>query len=283
VRALCRAALVVSATLLGGCEDGEQRMKQRQEALDQARAAQKEKEAQAKAPPAAEQRPAHPYWDDPSLVAIRHEQKCPEGLWALFPGRAPGGDDATRKENEGRRAELAKSLREKTFVARLRGPPEVDLKDFDAPKGHFPLEVLGLVDCEDSVGRIAFSFTQPKAIDPKASSLEEGNTLVQSIWTAPPQTFTVPMPNLSDAKTFTQKHRFGMEGYVVFKLGKTEVHKKLVKVKKATHGEVSIGGTTDDFGAGRLVRGEVQGVRVLAHPGPLVVVDTREPSSVSLR
>jgi hypothetical protein len=55
------------------------------------------------------------------------------------------------------------------------------------------------------------------------------------------------------------------------------------EVTKPTHGEVSIGGTTDDFGAGRLVRGEVQGVRVLAHPGPVVVVDTREPSSVSLR
>ncbi len=260
-------------------------MKARQAALEEARAAQKEKQAQAKASgaEATPDRPLHPYWDDPSFVALRHEGQCPDGLWALFPGRAPGSDDETRKANEARRAELAASFKDKTFVARLRGPGEVTLRDFDAPRGHLPLEVLGLVDCEDSAGRIAFAFTPPKAVTPKASALEEGNTLVQRLWTAPLQTFGLPMPGFGEAKAFGQKHQFGMEGFVVFRLGKTEVDRHRVKVKKVTAGEVTIGGTTDDFGAGRLVRADLQGVRVLAHPGPQVVVDTREPSAVTLR
>ncbi len=283
-RGLGITGLLTVTLAFSGCDDGSERMKERQEALDRAKAAQKEKDAQARAPKGpAENRPLHPFWDDPSFVVVRHEAACPEGLWSLFPGRAPGGDDETRKQNESRRSELAAALRDKTFVARLRGPPAVDLKDFDAPKGHVPLELAGLVECEDSIGHIAIAFTAPKAIDPKASALEEGNTLVQSIWTAPAQPFALPMPNLSDGRNFVQKHRLGMEGFVVFRLGKPEVHRKRVKVKRVTQGEVTMGGTTDDFGAGRLVRADVQGTRVLAHPGPLVVVDTREPAAVSLK
>jgi hypothetical protein len=41
---------------------------------------------------------------------------------------------------------------------------------------------------------------------------------------------------------------------------------------------VSIGGGVQDFGAGRMVRAEVEQVRILANPGPIVLVDTREPA-----
>jgi hypothetical protein len=252
-------------------------MEERQRALDEARAKQGEQKPTEQSGSAAPKRQAHPYWDDRSFVAVKNEKACPEGLWALFPGKAPGGDDAARRANEARRSELASALRGKTLVARLRGSEEVKLRDYDAPKGHFPLELKGIIDCEDSIGRIAIAFTEPKAITPKGSALS-GDTVVESIWDAPPQAFTVPMKSMSEAKAFRERHQLGLEAYVVFKLGKADVHQRRIKIEKETAGDISIGGGVQDFGAGRMVRAEVEHVRVLANPGPIVLVDTREPA-----
>ena len=252
-------------------------MEERQRALDEARAKQSEQKPAAPSGAAGPKRQAHPYWDDRSFLVVRNEKACPEGLWALFSGKAPGGDDAARRANEARRSELASSLRGKTFVARLRGSEEVKLADYDAPKGQFPVELKGVIDCEDSIGRIAIAFTEPKAITPKGSVLS-GDAVVESIWDAPAKTFTVPMKSVSEAKAFRERHLLGLEAYVVFKLGKTDVHQRRVKIEKETAGDVSIGGGVQDFGAGRMVRAEVEQVRILANPGPIVLVDTREPA-----
>jgi hypothetical protein len=264
-----------------GCGDSTQdRMQQRQRALDEARAKQAEQKPTARNEPGTAQRAAHPYWDNSSLVVMRNEKACPEGLWALFPGQAPGGDDPARRANEAKRGELASALRSKTFVARLRGPEEVKLREYDAPKGHFPLDLRGVIDCQDSIGRIAVAFTEPKAITPKGSVMSgvSGDAVIESIWDAPPRPYEVPMRGVSEAKAFRDRHQFGLEAYVVFKLGKSDVHHKKLKIAKETSGDVTIGGGIQDFGAGRMVRGEVDQVRVLANPGPVVVVDTREPA-----
>jgi hypothetical protein len=252
-------------------------MEERQRALDEARAKQAEQKPAAQSGAAAPKRNAHPYWDDRSFQVVKNEKACPEGLWALFPGKAPGGDDAARRANEARRSELASALRGKTFVARLRGSEEVKLRDYDAPQGHFPLDLKGVIDCEDSIGRVAIALSEPKAITPKGSVLS-GDAVVESIWDAAPRSFTVPMKSVSEAKTFRERHQLGLEAYVVFKLGKTEVHQRRVKIEKETAGDVTIGGGIQDFGAGRMVRAEVEHVRILANPGPIVLVDTREPA-----
>lgn len=276
------AALLCAGMACKG-KSAEERMAERQKALEDARA--KEKQAQPAAEAAAEKapdRPKDPYWDDEDLVVIRHEKACPEGLWALFPGRAPGGDDEKRKENAAKRDEIARALKQKTFVARLHGPQEVTLKEYDAPKGQFPLEMKGVIDCEDSIGRIAIAFTRAKPLTPPPSAATS-DAVTQSYWDGPTKTYTVPMKSQTDAKTFRNKHQFGMEGYVVFKLGKTDVHEKKVKIPKVSQGGITIGGSVDDFGAGRLVNADVEAVRVLANPGPVVVIDTRDPSKVSLK
>jgi hypothetical protein len=281
MRDLLFAACVAAIALGGpGCKGGEDRTAERQRQLEAARAAlaQKETEPAARAPASA---PKDPYWDADGALVIQHEKACPDGLWALFPGRAPGGDDEARKQNEARRAELARELRGKTFVARLRGPSEVTLQEYDAPKGHFPLDVKGVIDCEDSIGRVTFALAGARAIDPGASAISP-NAIVQSIWQGPPKSFQLPMKGVSEAKGFRQKHALGMESWVVFRVGKTDVHHKKIKVPKVTNNDVSIGGTTDDFGAGRIVFAEVEGVRVVANPGPVVLVDTRHPSRVQL-
>lgn len=267
---------IATLAALTGCGDSKDRIAERQRALEQARAAQEQKPT-ARGESAAVQRPAHPFWDNSSLVVVRNEKSCPEGLWALFAGQAPGGDDAARRANEAKRGDLATALRGKTFVARMRGPEELKLRDYDPPKGHFPLELKGVIDCEDSIGRIAIAFTEPKAITPKASAIA-GDSVVESIWDAPPRPYQVPMRGVTEAKAFRDKHQFGLEAYVVFKLGKTDVHHKKIKVEKEQAGDISIGGNVQDFGAGRMVRAEVDQVRILANPGPVVVVDTREPA-----
>lgn len=283
LRVTLAGALVLA--VMPGCKgkSSEERMAERQKALEEARS--KSKGEAAPAEPAAQKgpdRPKDPFWDDEELIVIRHEKACPEGLWSLFPGPAPGGDDAKRKENAQKRDQLANALRQKTFVARLHGPQEVALEDYDAPKGQFPLELKGVIDCEDSIGRIAIAFTAAKAVEAPHSAATSDD-VTQSYWDGPPLNYTLPMKSQSDAKTFRSKHQFGMESYVVFKLGKTEVHAKKVKIPKVSQGGITIGGSVDDFGAGRMVRGEVEAVRVLANPGPVVVIDSRDPSKVSLK
>lgn len=275
-------SLAAAVTAACGGSSTEDRMQKRQRALDEAKAKQSEQKPAGRSDPGAPSRAAHPYWDNSSLVVVRNEKACPEGLWALFAGQAPGGDDAARRANEAKRGELASSLRSKTFVARMRGPEELKLREYDAPKGYFPLELRGVIDCEDSIGRIAIAFTEPKAITPKGSALS-GDTVVESIWDAPPRPYQVPMRGVSEAKAFRDRHQFGLEAYVVFKLGKTDVHHKKMKIEKESAGDITIGGNVQDFGAGRMVRAEVDQVRILANPGPVVVVDTREPAVALVR
>lgn len=280
--ALFAAAVTFCALTTSSCQDSEKKMAERQQALEAARAKEKEKakESATAAEDKKPDRPLDPYWDDPDKVVIRHESPCPDGLWALFGGPAPGGDEETRKQNDARRAELARTLKAKTFVARLHGPEELKLQPYDAPKGHFPLELKGTIDCEDSIGRIAIAFTNARVIPMPTSSLSEGSP--QMMWDAPPRRHQLPMKSMADAKSFQAKHQFGMEGYIVFDIAKTDTHRKMVRTAKETQGEVTIGGTTDDYGAGRLIRADVKDVRVLANPGPVVLVDTRDPAKVSL-
>lgn len=207
-----------------------------------------------------------PPYDDASSERLVPDGPCPEGIWALFPGEAPGATPEEKKANAARRAEVAKALMAKQFFYRLRAPHQVTLKAHDAAAGVLPIEVLGTVDCTDAAGRVALAWTNAVAGAPNASAAKEGAELVQNMWLAPPVAFSLPIKSMSEAKTFMENNALGLTARVVFTLGKGEVDKKLKKVgkvqEKAAGETVGYGGGTEDWGAGRLVRVELIGLRV---------------------
>jgi len=207
-----------------------------------------------------------PPYDDASSERLVPDGACPEGLWALFPGEAPGATPDEKKANAARRAEVAKTFVGKQFLYRLRAPNQVLLKPHDAAAGVLPIEVLGTVDCTDALGRIAIAWTNAKADSPNASAAKEGSELVQNMWLAPPVAFSLPIKSMTEAKTFMQNNALGLTARVVFTMGKAEVDKKLKKVakvqEKAAGETLAFGGGTEDWGAGRLVRAELVGLRV---------------------
>lgn len=206
-----------------------------------------------------------PYGDSESTL-ITNEGPCPDGLWALFKGDVPGANKEEKKANEAKRAELVKALHDKQFLVKLRAPDEVNLKAFDAPKGEFPLEVAGKIECTDSIGHIAIAWTAAKAGDPGNSAAKQDAEITQNYWMAQPVTFALPFKTMNEAKEWSNANRISLKARVVFKLGKTEVDKKLKKIAKVTEkaaGEtISIGGGTEDWGAGRMVHAELVGLRV---------------------
>jgi hypothetical protein len=207
-----------------------------------------------------------PPYDDRSSERLVPDGPCPEGLWALFPGEAPGATPEEKKANAAKRADLVKSFAGKQYMYRLRAPNEVTLKPHDAAAGVLPIEVIGTLDCTDSLGRIAIAWTDAKAGVPNASAAKEGAEFVQNMWLAPPVVFSLPLKSMSEAKAFSQNNALGLTARVVFTFGKGEVDKKLRKVgkvqEKAAGETVGYGGGMEDWGAGRLVRAELVGLRV---------------------
>ena len=205
-------------------------------------------------------------YDDRQSVVIVPDGPCPEGLWALFPGDAPGATPDEKKANAANRKSLAEGLAGKTFVVKLRAPTTVVLSPYDAPNGRFTIEVAGTIDCQDPLGRIAIAWNPAKAGEAGNSAAKEGAEFSQNVWTAGPTVFEWPVKSLTAAKEFNDKNRFGLSARVGFTLGKTEVDKKLRKVAKvkadAMGEKLSYGGGTEDWGAGRLVHAELLGIRV---------------------
>ena len=154
------------------------------------------------------------------------------------------------------------------------------LSAFDATKNEFPLDVLGTIDCTDSMGHVAIAWSDKvKAGDPGNSAAKDGAEITQNVWMAPPIGFRLPMKGMADAKEFEQKNRLGLSARVFFKLGKGELDKKLKKIGKVVekaHGEtLTIGGGVEDWGAGRMVRGEGVGIRVATEKEKTMVMEKK--------
>ena len=258
---------VVLLPALAGCpSDGSKKMQEKQKALDAAKAEKARLDEQKEllaAPPKEGPKLGAP-WEDSSYVEIKADGACPDGIWALFPSETPGADKAEKKENEKKRAELAKKLKEGTYLIKLRAPDQVKLNPYDAPKGAFSLDVLGTIDCNDSFGHVAIAWTKAKAGEPPLSAAKQDAEVTQSIWNAEPLNWSLPMSGVSEAKTFMSKNQFQLSARVVVKFSKTEWDHKMKKVSKMgdKSAGVSIGGGTEDWGAGRLVHAEVVAVRV---------------------
>ncbi len=248
---------------LCACESSTERTLRARAALEKKN--QEQAEAKKGAKPAAPTFSA-PYNDSDAQLVVG-DGPCPAGLWALFPGPAPGADDAEKKANQDKRSELAKAFEGKQFLVKLR-PPAVKLSPYDAPKGQFTLEVEGLIDCKDSAGSIAIAWTETKAVNPPPSAAQEGNDLSQNVWVAKPTSFTIPMVKSDEAATFEKANQYGVSARVVFKFDKVDIDKKLKKVGKVSaeaFGEkLGYGGGVEDWGAGRLVRAKLIALRVAA-------------------
>lgn len=258
---------LLASTSLFACNEGRAKRAEKQLAeLKAKQEAEKAAKKEDKLAPVVETVKLDPPYDDVSSERLTPDGPCPEGLWALVPGEAPGATPEEKKANAARRAELAKTFEGKKYMFRLRAPHQVTLKPHDAVAGVLPIEVLGTVDCTDAQGRIAIAWTDAKAGSPNASAAKQDADFVQNMWLAPPVFFTLPIKSMSEAKNFTQNNALGLTARVVFTFGKGEVDKKLrkvPKVKETAAGEtLAFGGGSEDWGAGRMVRGELVGLRV---------------------
>jgi hypothetical protein len=264
--ALCSAFVF---TACHGQDQAEKRMHEKLKAEEARKADQKKKddEADAKrfAPKDDKINVPSPYGESESTL-ITSEGPCPDGIWALFKGDVPGANKDEKKANEAKRADLVKTLHDKTYLVKLRAPDEVNLKPFDAPKGEFPLEVAGKIECTDSIGHVAIAWTAAKAGDPGNSAAKQDAEVTQLYWMAQPVAFTLPFKTMKEAKEWQQSNAIGMKARVVFKLGKVEIDHKMHKVAKVSEkvgGEtIALGGGMEDWGAGRLVHAELIGLRV---------------------
>jgi hypothetical protein len=260
VKARFVVALAVVACSGGAKEKMEQRMKEQAEAdkrKAEAKGSEEQKTAAATAPVVLEAP-----WEDPSYWKVAADGECPEGIWSLFPEETPGQDKDEKKANAAKRGELAKKLRDATFLVKLKPPEGVKLLDYDAPKGEFPLEMVGALECSDSFGHLTIAWEPAKAIVPGLSAAKAGAEVAQNIWIADPLVFKYPVRSQSEAKEFKEKHRFDLTGRVVFKLGKTQVDKKMFRTSKQTSGSITMGGGNEDWGAGRMIKAEVVAIRI---------------------
>jgi hypothetical protein len=268
-----RSLLILVAMSLAACQgqsEAKKRMAEKMKQQEAEKAAHDKKIADAdakkfEAPKAEVIHLPSPY-DDSENTLIGADGPCPEGIWSLFKGDAPGANKAEKKASESQRAALAKDLKDKQFMVKLRAPDQVKLKEFDAPKGEFPLEVQGSIECTDSFGHVTIAWSAAKPGDPGNSAAKEGAEVTQRYWLAEPVKFAIPMKTMAEAKEWANSNRIALKARVVFKLGKTEVDKKLHKVEKVeekVQGEtISIGGGTEDWGAGRVVHAELVALRV---------------------
>lgn len=246
-------------------------------ATEQLAALKKKQEAEAKAKKEKADKPdalpvevvkLDPPYDDTQAVVMLPDGPCPEGFWALFQGEAPGATPEEKKANAARRKELAEAARARKYLVKLRAPAHVVLSPYDAPNGKFTIDVSGTVDCTDAMGRIALAWTEVKAGDPGNSAAKADADFAQNAWVAQPANFDLFIKSLTEAKEFNDKNRFGLSARVALSLGKVEIDKKIKKVAKVSEkveaaGEtLSFGGGNEDWGAGRLIHGEVLGIRV---------------------
>jgi hypothetical protein len=259
-----RAAAVL-VFLLCACEDKKDWVQERQKASEEAQATRKQQEQEREAGKSSEPAPTDPFWDNPSYIRVANDADCPEGLWSLFQD-VPGGGDAERKANKAKQPELAKAMKAGTFVVKLKGPSDIKLLEYDAAKAQFPLEIIGMVDCQDSIGHLGVAWGEAKAVDPGHSVAQRGAEVQESIWQATPLPFSLPMKSMSEARDFKANHRFDLDGRLLFKVGSTEVNKKMIKSGKQL----------EDWGAGRLIHASVIGVRLTTDHGKTVLIDNRK-------
>jgi hypothetical protein len=184
---------------------------------------------------------------------IASGKPCPEGLWSLFPTTA--GEGAEQQANEAKRAKV----KGQTSVVQLRHNQGVELRKYNTRKKQLLVEVEGLVECFNGAGLLSLARGDPaKPFRPKDEDEDDGNP-PQSVWRAQPLLFPIPFDTAAEAKSFTEKDEIGTIARLVLTLGEPDVDTKFKKTMKP-NGEARE--DTLDWGAGRLVRVKLIGVRI---------------------
>jgi hypothetical protein len=262
-RRACVAIWLAVSMGLGaaGCGDPRRKMEQKQRQRDaEKKAFEEAKQAQLKAAmPKLERARLEAPWAAPAYLEVTPGRPCPEGVWALFPD-TPGEGDA-KQANEARRADLLAKVRSATFVAVLPLGGAVAVGRYDARKKSLGVEIDGVLECFDGLGLMSFALAEPARPFRPPPSDEPGASL-QAVWRAPKVVVEVPFASAAEAKDFTSGRGTGLEARVVFTAGKVSVDTKLVKPKAAAEGETPQAEVPIDWGAGRLVHGELIGVRL---------------------
>lgn len=254
VGALLAAMALVQAS---GCADPKRKMEEAQRRRDAERKAfEEQKEAKARAAaPKVERAQLEAPWASPDALTVVPGRPCPDGTWALFP--TTPGEGAEREANEARRAELAARLREATFVAVLPLGGAVSYGAYDPRKKTLAVAIDGVLECFDGLGLLSFSLDQPaRPFRPPAG--DDPTVSPQAVWRAPPLVVPVPFATAEEARAFTQGPGSGLEARVVFRAGPVAVDARLIKAK-AADGQPA---APIDWGAGRLVRARLVGVRL---------------------
>jgi len=242
-----------------GCADPKRKMEEAQRRRDAEKKAfeeAREARARAAAPKVERARLALP-WASPEFLTVAPGTPCPEGTWALFPGTP--GEGAAVAANEARRPELATRLKEATFVAVLPLGGAVSFGKYDPRKKALPVELDGVLECFDGLGLLSFSLDQPAR--PFRPPTEDPAVSPQAVWRAPPLVVQVPFATAEEARAFTQGPGSGLEARVVFRTGPVATDTRVAKPPPAAAGEPPAAGSID-WGAGRLVRARLVGVRL---------------------
>lgn len=79
-----------------------------------------------------------PFWRGSDLTFVG--ETCPDDLWALFPGPAPGADEFAQRANGQQRSALATRLKSRT-LAMLLTAEEFHLGDYDFQRHAFPVRI----------------------------------------------------------------------------------------------------------------------------------------------
>jgi hypothetical protein len=163
-------------------------------------------------------------WDDAKQLVP--DSPCPVGLWALFPGPAPGADATEKQANEAGRAKFAADLKADTFFLKLRAPDGVVVGAFDSAKAQVGLEVKGSMECTGPNGRVTIAWG---AVKPGAPAM--------------PIALSTPMSTAAAAQDWTQTAGPTLQGRVAFKLGAAEgalLHADVVAVRVASDQEKTV-------------------------------------------
>lgn len=258
-----RSLLVLTAlTLATGCTDQKKKMQEAQKKRDaEKKAFQDSEEAKRKAAaPKIEAAKLEPFWGDPKYVRASTGRPCPDGMWSLFPGTP--GEGKEQDANEQRREELIEKVRAQTYVAVLSHGGGVSLRKYNAKKKTLTVEVDGVLECFDGLGLLSFAWGDPvKPFRPPAPDDDEEEMTPQAVWRAQPLLFPLPFATAKEAKAFIEKEGIGIDVRLVFTLGKVDVDKKTLKTARPLPDAGAVEEALD-WGAGRLVRVNLLGVRV---------------------
>jgi hypothetical protein len=258
-------ALSVLLATSSGCTDNKKKMQEAQKRRDAEKKAAEEKEAarlKALTPKVNRAQLGAP-WDDPAYLRVTLGRPCPDGLWSIFPGAPGEGDEVAR--NEAKRPELAQKMRDSTFVVLLSHGAGVSMRKYNAKKKQLTVEVDGLVECFDGLGLLSVAWGEPAKpfrpphVDPEDEEAEMSSP--QAVWRAQPLLFPLPFATAAEAKKFRDGPGLGLEARLVFKLGKVDLDKKVLKTSKPLPDAGAVNEQLD-WGAGRLVHVELVGVRL---------------------